>query len=230
MCGIAGFFGFFQPELLDRMNLVQEHRGPDFGDTFYLKDSLIGLAHRRLSIIDPHPSSHQPLQRNHAVICFNGEIYNFYELKRELEQDGFQFLSKGDAEVLLNLYLRDGLDAFQKVNGMFAVAIWDIKKQCLIVARDPLGLKPLYYTEIKQGFLFASEMKALLQEPSLERQINAEAVVSHLKYLWSPAPETVLKGVTKLEPGEILIVENTRIRSQQKFYHLPYDQPILKIF
>ena len=164
MCGIAGFFGSFQPELLDRMNAVQEHRGPDFGATLYLKDSLIGLAHRRLSIIDPRPISNQPLQRNHAILCFNGEIYNFRELKQELKQDGFQFFSNGDSEVLLNLYLRDGIKAFEKINGMFAVAIWDLQKQCLFMARDPLGLKPLYYTETQQGFLFASEMKALLQD------------------------------------------------------------------
>ncbi len=229
MCGIAGFFGSFQPELLDRMNAIQAHRGPDFGTTFYLQNSLIGLAHRRLSILDPRPVANQPLKKNHAVLCFNGEIYNFRELKQDLEQDGFQFLSNGDSEVFLSLYLRDGVKAFEKINGMFAAAIWDSQKQCLLIARDPLGLKPLYYTETKQGFLFASEMKALLQESSVERQINHDAVISHLKYLWSPAPDTLLKNVMKLEPGELMTVKDSRIVSKRKFYHLPYDQPVLNI-
>jgi asparagine synthase (glutamine-hydrolysing) len=226
MCGIAGFSGEFDPLLLERMNEAQAHRGPDDADTLFLPEARIGLAHRRLSIIDLSPRGRQPMWdvRRRAAIVYNGELYNYRELRRELVEDGFEFQSECDTEVLLNLYLRDGEKMLERLNGIFAFAIWDARKRSMLVARDGVGVKPLYYAETPRGFLFASELKALLQEPSIDRSLDPEAVRHHVLFLWCPSPITMLRAVRKLEPGHAIVIESGRVNRQFRFYDPRFDE------
>jgi asparagine synthase (glutamine-hydrolysing) len=228
MCGIAGFFGSFEPALLERMNASIAHRGPDDAGTLWLEGPGIGLAHRRLSIIDLSPTGHQPMwdTDERVSIVFNGEIYNFHELRQELNARGYQFKGRSDTEVLLNLYRAEGDAMLGRLNGIFAFAIWDRETQTLLLARDGVGVKPLYYTETRLGFLFASEIKALLQEPSVSRTLDPLAVQSHLTYLWCPAPRTLLREVKKLEPGHAMRIRARRIEKRWQYYDLPYGQVI----
>lgn len=228
MCGIAGYSGSFSPDLLERMAAAIRHRGPDDQGVDVLDDARVGLAQRRLSIIDLSPAGHQPMwdaTRSVAVV-YNGEIYNYRELRKELIDDGFSFRSESDTEVLLQLYRRDGEAMLPRLNGIFAFAIYDTRARSLFVARDPLGVKPLYHARTPSGWLFASEIKALLQSPEVDRTLNLAAVDRHLHYLWSPAPETILASVKKLEPGCAMIVRDGRIIRAWRYYDLPYDQPI----
>jgi asparagine synthase (glutamine-hydrolysing) len=229
MCGIAGFLGNFDRTLLFSMNAILAHRGPDDSDIWYQKAPPIGLTHRRLSIIDLSPQGRQPMwdSTKKVVIVFNGEIYNYREFREELTKTGFFFNSQSDTEVLLNLYLRDGVGMLSRLNGIFAFALWDTRCQELFLARDGIGVKPLYYTENQRGFLFASELKALLQEPSVDRTLDPQAIQYYLTYLWCPAPYTSLQSVKKLEPGYALMVKNGKIQKHWQFYDLPYHQPVV---
>lgn len=148
------------------------HRGPDGCGTFHRPEHGIGLAHRRLAIIDLSHAADQPMCDEAAglAIVFNGELYNYRELRAELVCDGYSFRTHSDMEVLLRLYARDGEAMLTRLNGIFAFAIWDAGKRELFLARDGLGVKPLYYTQTPQGFLFASEIKALLREPMVSRR------------------------------------------------------------
>ncbi len=228
MCGIAGFIGSFSPELLRSMNDAQSHRGPDDQGVWYQQQDRVGLAHRRLSIVDLSPTGHQPMwdQGQRAVICFNGELYGYKQHAEQLRSEGVSFQGTSDTEVLLNLYLRDG-DAFlDKLEGMFAFAIWDDRKKELLLARDPFGVKPLYYAETDKGFIFASELKSLLREPSVSRDIDPQAIYNHLTYLYSPGETTMLKHVRKLKPGHAMVCKDGKIVRQWKYYELPYTLPI----
>jgi asparagine synthase (glutamine-hydrolysing) len=231
MCGIAGFYGQLEPELLARMSTAISHRGPDGNGILHLPKEGVGLAHRRLAIIDLSPTGAQPMWDDSRRLCivFNGEIYNFRELRTELEASNFTFRGHSDTEVLLSLYMRDGVGCLEHLNGIFAFAIWDMEKCELFLARDGLGVKPLYYSETPKGFLFASELKALLEEPSVGREIDPIAVAQYLTYLWCPSPRTMLKGTHKLEPGYAMIVRNAHIERQWCFYDLPVDldQPVV---
>ena len=228
MCGIAGFSGEFDPDLLKRMNDIQSHRGPDDEGVFYDPDAEIGLAHRRLSILDLSDRGRQPMWDETQSVCIvlNGEIFNYRELRHELERDGFQFRTATDTEVLLNLYLKYGEAMLKRLNGQFAFAIWDPKQRQIFLARDGFGIKPLYYVTMSAGFLFASELKALLCEESVDRNLNLEAIHYHLTYLWCPAPHTMLRSVKKLEPGHAMMVRSGKIERKWCFYSLPFDQPI----
>jgi asparagine synthase (glutamine-hydrolysing) len=228
LCGITGFSGNFERFSLDKMNEAIAHRGPDDSGTYWLPEKGIGLAHRRLSIIDLSPLGHQPMwdATQTVVIVFNGEIFNYRELRADLVASGYTFKSHTDTEVLLNLYLRDGEAMLSQLNGMFAFALWDTRTDSLFLARDGIGVKPLYYTNSPNGFLFASELKALLQEPSVERSLDLEAIHYYLTYLWCPAPHTMLKAIKKLEPGHALIVKDGQIQRHWQFYDLPYQQDI----
>lgn len=228
MCGIAGFLGEFHPDILDAMSAAIAHRGSDDCGTFIDRDAGLGLAHRRLSIIDLSSAGHQPMwdRAKRAAIVFNGEIYNYRELRSDLLRDGFDFRGHSDTEVLLNLYLRDGDALLPRLNGIFAFAIWDASARTLLLARDGLGVKPLYYAAGRRGFAFASEMKALLECPEVEKEIDPRAVTSYLTYLWCPAPLTMLTGVSKLEPGTALRVRGRKIEHVWRFYALPYREAI----
>ncbi len=205
MCGIIGIYNLdgrpVSPVLLREMTDAISHRGPD-GEGFYI-DSFIGLGHRRLSIIDLSASGHQPMisQDNMLAITFNGEIYNFHELRRELESLGRSFVSNSDTEVLLQAYQQWGSDCLNRLNGMFAFAIWDKNKQELFLARDRYGIKPLYYTFVGSTFLFASELKAILAHPKASPQMDNEALVEYFTFQNIFSDRTLLKGAHVFPSG-----------------------------
>lgn len=229
MCGIAGFNGSFSSEVLKQMGARIAHRGPDSSGEFFSPEHQTGLVHTRLSIIDLSSAGHQPMldASKQVAIVFNGEIYNFRELRTALEVEGYAFRGHSDTEVLLNLYLRYGDAMLPKLNGVFAFAIWDARSGSVFVARDALGVKPLYYSETAAGVVFSSELKALLVNPEVSREIDSYAVLMHLTYLWCPAPHTILSGVKKLPPGYAMVLSDGKIERQWKYYELPYDQSIL---
>jgi len=223
MCGIGGFSGGFDPGLLARMNLAMAHRGPDDAGTWYLPDAQIGLCHRRLAIIDLSPHGHQPMldADGTVALAFNGEIYNYRELRLGLEAQGFVFRGSSDTEVLLNLYLAQGEAMLPQLNGIFAFALWDNRRQSLLIARDALGVKPLYYAALGDRFAFASEIKALLHLLPEARELDAAALHRYLSFLWCPGEGTPLKMVRKLLPGEAMVVRRGQIERRWSWYRLP---------
>lgn len=226
MCGIAGFLADKDETLLAEMAEKIVHRGPDNLGLLYLEDEQLGLSHTRLSIIDLSPASHQPLWNSRRTHCitFNGEIYNYQSLREELIAKGYVFNSAGDAEVLLNLYIEYGIDALNKLNGIFAFALWDAGKKELLVARDQLGVKPLYYAETETGFVFSSELKSLLCDRSISREVDRTAISHYLRYLWCPSPLTPLLDVKKLEPGHFIVVSKNKVQAIKRYYQLPQDR------
>jgi len=231
MCGIAGHFGRFDESLLASMAKVIAHRGPDGNGTWRSSDNGLGLAHRRLAIIDLSPAGHQPMMDpdGKAIIVFNGEIYNYKDLRVKLEAQGVKFRGNSDTEVLLNLYLVHGLSMLPMLNGIFAFAIWDCSKKELVLARDQLGVKPLYISEDTRGILFSSEIKAILQDSRVSREIDTRAVRDHLTYVYAPAPRTMLTAVKKVLPGESIIIRDGKITSRNRWYRLPYHQDLLHL-
>ena len=205
MCGIAGIFNLngesASPVILRKMTDAIVHRGPD-GEGFYT-DSFVGLGHRRLAIIDLSPAGHQPMMTpdGQFVITYNGEVYNFQELRAELESLGRQFRSRTDSEVVLNAYAEWGPDCVKRFNGMFSFAIWDKTKQELFLARDRYGIKPLYYTFVKNTFLFASEQKAILMHPIVKKEIDLEALIEYFTFQNIFTDKTLLKGIKLFPPG-----------------------------
>ncbi|MGI9418059.1 MAG: asparagine synthase (glutamine-hydrolyzing) [Geminicoccaceae bacterium] len=231
MCGIAGFQGEYGRDLLARFNALQEHRGPDDHDVWHDPVDRVGLAHRRLSIIDLSPEAAQPMcdASGDIQLACNGEIYNFRELRTFLEGKGYRFKTNCDVEVLIHLYDLEGPDMLDRLNGMYAFAIWDKRRKSLFLAVDHARIKPLYYAETASGFVFASEIKALLDVPDLPRDTNPEAIHYHLAYLWCPAGDTMLKAVRKCEPGQALLVRDGRI--ERRWIHEPphYQAPIAEM-
>jgi len=206
MCGIAGFLGAGDEETLGKMNAALGRRGPDDHGT-YLHDGA-GLAHTRLSIIDLSASGHQPMKSasGNTVITFNGEIYNFAELRRELEAGGtYLFKSNTDTEVILALYEKYGVEAFSRLNGMFAFGIYDSMRRCLFLARDRVGKKPLYYTQYNGKFVFASELKAILCDAEFPKEIDYRALNFYLTFGYIPLDFTIFKHVRKLSPAHIMV-------------------------
>lgn len=209
MCGIAGFTRCWVAEaperLLSVMGEAMRHRGPDASGIHI--DDEIALVHRRLSILDLSPLGNQPMVSHcgRYVIVFNGEIYNFLELKKSLEKSGVTFTSKTDTEVLLQLFAQEGATCLNKLNGMFAFAIWDNVDKKIFLARDRIGKKPLYYFLGGKGRLaFASELKSILAIPGVEREIDPTAFYDFLKYHYVPTPKTIFKNIFKLPPGHYM--------------------------
>jgi asparagine synthase (glutamine-hydrolysing) len=224
MCGIAGFVGPWSPALAASMTVAIAHRGPD-GDGLWSDDG-VALGHRRLSIIDLSDAAAQPMHSadGRYALSYNGEIYNFGELRLELEQAGVAFRTGSDTEVLLELFARDGLGCVSRLNGIFAFAVWDRRERVLSVARDHLGVKPFYYAALPQGFLFASELKALTLCPDVPRDIDAAAVADHLGFLWTAGENTMLRAVKKLRPGCVLSVDAKGEVTPSRYYRTPlYD-------
>ena len=223
MCGIAGYLGRGSRERLALASLRQAHRGPD-GDGLWLdRGQDVGLAHRRLAILDLSPTGAQPMTSadGSVVITFNGEIYNYRELRAQLQARGRSFRGNSDTEVLLQLYLEQGAAALSQLNGIFAFAVWDARSSSLLVARDGFGVKPLYYCESADGFAFASEIKALLYLMPAGRELDAPALHRYLSFLWCPGEGTLLKNVHKLTPGEALTVRAGRVVRRWRWYELP---------
>jgi asparagine synthase (glutamine-hydrolysing) len=206
MCGICGF-SWPDQQLLERMKATIAHRGPDAHGSFVANG--VSLGHQRLSIVDLTESGRQPFANSDGTvwITFNGEIYNHPELKRNLEQKGYVYRSSSDTESIVHAYEEYGLDAVKHLTGMFAFAIWDARKRRLVLARDRLGIKPLYYTVDRAKLRFASEIKALLADPTLERSVNPQGLFDLIGYEFTPAPDTLFRGIHKLPPGSILVFE-----------------------
>jgi asparagine synthase (glutamine-hydrolysing) len=231
VCGIAGYSGDFSPYILTSMGDKLMHRGPDDrGQWFNIHDGT-GLVHVRLSIIDLSHDGHQPMtnEDNSIWLTYNGEIYNYLHLREELLSKGHIFKSETDSEVLIHLYEEQGQDMLKRLEGIFAFALWDKNKKELFLARDALGVKPLYYCQSTAGFLFASELKAFLTLSDIRREIDSKAVFCYLTYLWSPAPMTMLKEVKKLEPGHALTVREGKIVNNRQWYRVPYDGEYLTL-
>jgi asparagine synthase (glutamine-hydrolysing) len=192
------------------MTEVIRHRGPDDDGLHHDERALLGM--RRLSIIDV-AGGHQPVYGAEGSVCvvFNGEIYNFRELRNELEAAGHTFRSHGDAEVIVQAYLRDGERCFERFDGMFAIAIWDRRDQTLLLARDRFGEKPLYYAHNDDRLLFGSELKSLLQAPDCPRQIELEALRAYFAYGYVPCPLSIFRGIRKLPPAHVLRYRDGRV-------------------
>lgn len=239
MCGIAGFADFSKKagqEELRRMTDVLRHRGPDSsGYRFYaLHNAHIGLGHRRLSIIDLSEVATQPLadESGNYLVAFNGEIYNYREIRDELEKEGYRFFSASDTEVLLKAYMRWGVDAVHRFIGMFAFAIYDRKEAKLVLFRDRAGVKPLYYHYGNGVFLFASELKSFSQYPAFEKKLSMEALPLYFKFGYYPTPYAVFENTYKLKPGHYLVLDlNTGALSDHKYWDVYdyYNMPLLDI-
>jgi len=207
MCGICGKLNVggkeISEELIRRMNAALAHRGPDDEGVYVSQASSrsgpqsvsIGLGHKRLSIIDLAKTGHQPMANESKTvwIVFNGEIYGFDKLKRELERHGHRFSSKSDCEVIIHLYEEEGIQCLQKLNGMFAFALWDSRNQTLYLVRDRLGIKPLVYSWDGTSLIFASEIKSVLQDPGISKEMDGNALDLYLTFNYIPAPFTIFK-------------------------------------
>jgi asparagine synthase (glutamine-hydrolysing) len=228
MCGICGYFEPGQDSIVDR-SLIKSmadtiaHRGPD-GEGVYCAAG-VGLGHRRLSIIDV-ATGQQPLanEDESVWITFNGEIYNYEELNKQFLSTGHRFRTRSDTETIVHLYEELGEDCFSKLRGMFAIALWDAKKRKLLLARDRIGKKPLYYSWDGTRLIFASEMKALWPAAKFQREVDPEAVSDYFSYLYVPTPKTIYRQVRKLRAAHYLVVDASGIR-EVPYWDLSFQAP-----
>lgn len=230
MCGIAGWAIRTEkapvPKLIEDMTTALAHRGPDGSGSFLTKSANggfdIALGHRRLAIIDP-TGGVQPMfdDSGKIAITYNGEMYNFREVKRELEQSGVRFRTACDTEVLIYAYKKWGPACVERLRGMFAFAIWDAEKDLLFIARDRFGKKPLFLYTTEDALFFASEIKALLAIPDIPRKLDQESVLEYLQYRYVPGPHTLFKGIRKLAPGSYAVWKNGRLTEHS--YYTPPD-------
>ena len=227
MCGITGLLYFdrdrkVDPGLLDRATDAIAHRGPD-GRGVHL-DGNVGLGHRRLAIIDTTDAASQPFSNEDGTvwIVFNGEIYNFQEFTDELKGKGHRFKSRSDTEVIVHLYEEMGERVVERLRGMFAIAIWDSRKRQLLLARDRVGKKPLYYRLDERAIRFGSEIKAILEDPTVPREPDPVALDRYLTYGYVPGPLTAFKGIQKLPPGSTLLVKEDGRHELRRYWQLSY--------
>jgi len=247
MCGISGEINFnkkeVKPEVIRRMCDVLAHRGPDDEGMVFLRgDRLfevkrpfpthlgesgfeVGLGHRRLSIIDLSSAAHQPMcnEDGRIWIVFNGEIYNFQEIREGLEKKGHRFKSKSDTEMILHAYEEWGVECLNRFRGMFAFAVWDSNLKQLFLARDRLGKKPLVYLNQNGRFAFASEIKALLQIPEIDRKVNNRALHHYLTYQYVPSPDSIFEGIKKLPPAHYLLYDSHGNLKIERYWRLNYN-------
>ena len=230
MCGICGKLNTYgRPigdDLLYKMSESLSYRGPD-AEGHYMTlpgrdGAAVGLAHRRLSIIDLSEAGRQPMANEDGTIwiVFNGEIYNFQILRAELERKGHRFRSKTDTETIIHLYEEEGVDGFRRLAGMFAFAIWDEQTQSLVLCRDRIGIKPLVYCRTGQSLLFASEIKAILQDPEVPKVIDWSALDLYLTLNYVPAPFTIFRDIQKLRPGCYLVFKDGKIE-EKPYWNIP---------
>lgn len=227
MCGIVGFIDFKKRscrQMLKDMTDGLEHRGPDDQGSFFLEkdDCQIGLGHRRLAVLDLSPNGHQPMAYDDLEIVYNGEVYNFKEIRSELLQAGYSFFSDSDTEVVLKAFHKWGVDSVKRFNGMFSFAIYNNKENILTIVRDRLGIKPLYYFFDNNAFLFSSELKSFFQFPSYKRKISKPSLNLFLFHGYITAPYSIFEDTYKLEPGSFLEL-NTQTRQIKKnsFWSIP---------
>jgi asparagine synthase (glutamine-hydrolysing) len=227
VCGITGIFAF---NLIGKVNMINvtnatmalAKRGPDFMDIY--TDQFVGLGHRRLSIIDTSANANQPMwddEKRYAII-FNGEIFNFQELRSELQNKGITFHSASDTEVLLKLYIQEKERCLNKLNGFFAFCIYDKQEQSFFLARDRYGIKPLLYQHDEDKFIFGSEMKSIIQY-GIEKAIDYSSLYTYLQLNYIPAPDTIFTTVKKLMPGHYMKVANKQLTIEQ-YYDIPYNR------
>ena len=235
MCGIVGIFSKYpmdDPNRLLKMREAMIHRGPDDAGEWWSEDKRMGLAHRRLSIIDLSPAGHQPLKDHTGkyAIVFNGEIYNYRELREELRKAGHRFYSGSDTEVLLQAYKEWGLDCLNHLVGAYAFAIYDENNRKLFLARDRAGEKPLYYKHSDELFVFASELKALMADPAFPRKLDLDGLDEYLTYGYVSGDRTILKNTYKLPAGHAMVycLEKNRINIW-RYWELPANQPRLGV-
>ena len=227
MCGIAGKLFFdsgarVDPSRIEGMLLPMNHRGPD-GRGIYL-DGNVGLGHLRLSIIDLSTGAQPMTNEDETIwIVFNGEIYNFQELREQLAGKGHVFRSRSDTEVIIHAYEEFGPDCVNLLRGMFAFAIWDSKRKRLFLARDRVGIKPLYYCQDKDALWFASELKGIIIDPAVKREINSQAICTFLSFNYVAGEETLIRSIRKLLPGHYLLVENGKVVTRQ-YWDLRYTE------
>lgn len=237
MCGISGFIDYSKKtdkDILLKMNRIMAHRGPDGeGYAVYNEDkATVGLGHRRLSIIDLTEGGSQPKTYGQLHITFNGEVYNYAEIKKELEAKGHQFNSHSDTEVILHAYAEWGSAALQKFIGMFAFAIYDEARQKLFACRDRAGTKPFFYYWKDGLFLFASELKAIVQHPLFVKEINIDAVAAFMQYGYVPTPNCIFKDTHKLKAAHFLEMDiSSKTINTERYWNVydSYNQPALKI-
>lgn len=228
MCGIAGVLAFSNHKyeidelLLNQMRDTMEHRGPDGAGTWIDQTRRVGLAHRRLSIIDLSTAAAQPMANEAAnvVISFNGEIYNHAEIREELDRlrNINWYTDHSDTEVILRAYEQWGIACLEKFRGMFGIAIWDENLDKLFLVRDRFGVKPVYYTKQHDRLIFASEIKAIIEDKSVPRKINEEAMYHYLSFLTTPAPTTLFENIYKLPPGSYLEVNSVGVEKLICYY------------
>jgi asparagine synthase (glutamine-hydrolysing) len=227
MCGITGYYSL-NPHSLSALNLTETatdslaKRGPDSRGTYYHQKA--GLGHRRLSIIDITDGASQPMsdESGRFTLVFNGEIYNYRELRKELEQEGVSFRSHSDTEVLLHMYKLYGKNCLHRLNGFFAFAIYDNISDHLFIARDRMGIKPLLYYKDEEFFAFASELKGLLAY-NIPKKLNYQALYLFLQFNYVPAPLSMIKGVQKLMPGHYMEISDKKVRTEA-YYTIPYQK------
>lgn len=220
MCGICGKISLSQKRInkkeIKKMSDILAHRGPD-GEGFYISpDKKVGLGHRRLAIIDLKTGD-QPMSNEDGTcwVAFNGEIYNFLQIRKDLKKRGHIFKTKSDTEVIIHAYEEYGFDCLRYFNGMFALAIWDEKKKILFLARDRLGKKPLFYCQTPQSFIFASEIKAILQNQEIKKKIDLEALSMYFSLGYFLAPLTIIKDIKKLPAASFLIFQKREIKIRE---------------
>tara|TARA_B110000444_G_scaffold7687_1_gene6894 strand:- start:888 stop:2792 length:1905 start_codon:yes stop_codon:yes gene_type:complete len=220
MCGILGSFN---TNINLESLMLLSHRGPD--DNGFYKDEDIYLGQTRLSIQDLSPNGHQPMisDNKDIILVYNGEIYNHKELRKEIESTGYNFKGSSDTEVVLKLYEIFNNDFLLKINGIFAIAIWDVREKKLLLARDHFGVKPLYYTSNEIDFTFSSELKSIIHSQKINKDIDYKSMVAHLTYMWSPSPRTMFKNIKKLEPGHAMIVKDSKIINHWKYFDIKFN-------
>lgn len=234
MCGICGVWeygaseGTVEPSLLARMRDEMVHRGPDDAGELVFDDRRGGFGFRRLSIIDLSPAGHQPMHGcdDQTWLVFNGEIYNHAELRADLEKRGHRYASRSDSETLLHLYEERGLDFIHDIEGDYAIALWDARQKQLVLVRDRIGVKPLYFYHRDGRFIFASEIKAILQHPAVTPDIDEESLYDYLTFLTTPASSTLFRDIQKLPAGHMLVLKHDGTIKMQRYWDaLPSDAP-----
>lgn len=230
MCGILGIFSFeskdylVNPNLLEKMRDEMLHRGPDDKGIWISNDNKVGLGHRRLSIIDLSEKANQPMSNedNTIWVVFNGEIYNFFEIRKELETNGKHIFKTdhSDTEVIVHAFEEWGIDCVKKFRGMFAIAVFDLKRKELWLIRDRVGKKPIYYHIDANRVIFASEIKALLQDSSVKREVDEESFFHYLSFLTTPSPNTLFKGIKKVRPASYIKIVCNGSVEEKKYWDL----------